>query len=139
MLAVGQGLYAAMRFIASGLMMMKEFKPRYMPSLYLVLCVIFSIAAMTTHGTASVAMIILVLSFESVGISLPERVKVVTNDTASHQLCFATIFSLALRGQTRRFHACGRHLRWHGLPPDDGRRRGMSHSIPRFKLFTPGF
>ncbi|KAJ5211759.1 uncharacterized protein N7498_003405 [Penicillium cinerascens] len=81
LLAVGQGLYAAMRFIASGLMMMKAFKPRYMLSLYLVLCVVFSIVAMTTHGTTSVAMIILVLSFES--------------------LCFATIFSLALRGLGR--------------------------------------
>jgi FHS family L-fucose permease-like MFS transporter len=59
-----------MRFIASGLMMLKAFKPRYMLTVYLVLCVIFSIAAMTTHGTASVAMIILILSFESVSISL---------------------------------------------------------------------
>ncbi|KAJ5308226.1 hypothetical protein N7476_008882 [Penicillium atrosanguineum] len=81
LLAVAQGLYAAMRFIASGLMMMKAFKPRYMLSVYLVLCVIFSIAAMTTRGTTSVAMIILVLSFES--------------------CCFATIFSLALRGLGR--------------------------------------
>ncbi|KAJ5683872.1 uncharacterized protein N7477_000217 [Penicillium maclennaniae] len=81
LLAVAQGLYAAMRFIASGLMMMKAFKPRYMLTVYLVLCVIFSIAAMTTHGTTSVAMIILVLSFES--------------------CCFATIFSLALRGLGR--------------------------------------
>ncbi|KAJ5584513.1 uncharacterized protein N7459_004313 [Penicillium hispanicum] len=40
-----------------------------------------SFAAMTTHGTASVAMIILVLCFES--------------------LCFATIFTLALRGLGR--------------------------------------
>ncbi|KAJ6115772.1 hypothetical protein N7523_006189 [Penicillium sp. IBT 18751x] len=81
LLAVAQGLYAAMRFIASGLMMMKAFKPRYMLTVYLVLCVIFSIAAMTTRGTTSVAMIILVLSFES--------------------CCFATIFSLALRGLGR--------------------------------------
>lgn len=69
LLAVAQGLYAAMRFIASGLMMMKAFKPRYMLTLYLVLCVVFSIAAMTTHGTTSIAMVILVLSFESVSIA----------------------------------------------------------------------
>lgn len=40
-------------FIASGLMMMKACKPRYMLTSYLALYVIFLIAAMTIHGTAS--------------------------------------------------------------------------------------
>jgi MFS transporter, FHS family, L-fucose permease len=66
LLAVAQGVYAAMRFIASGLMMVKAFKPRYMLTVYLILCFVFSVAAMNTHGTTSVAMIILVLCFESV-------------------------------------------------------------------------
>jgi len=42
-------------------MMMKAFKPRYMLTVYLTLCIVFSIAAIPTHGTASIAMIILVL------------------------------------------------------------------------------
>ncbi|KAJ5104046.1 hypothetical protein N7532_004575 [Penicillium argentinense] len=81
LLAVAQGLYAFMRFVSSGLMMMKAFKPRYMLTVYLILCIVFSIAAIPTHGTASIAMIILVLCFES--------------------CCFATIFSLGLRGLGR--------------------------------------
>lgn len=55
-----------MRFIASGLMMMKVFKPRYMLTVYLFLCFVFSVVAMNTHGTVEIVMIILVLSFESV-------------------------------------------------------------------------
>ncbi|KAJ6143474.1 Major facilitator superfamily domain general substrate transporter [Penicillium samsonianum] len=81
LLAIAQGLYAFNRFVATGLMMMKAFKPRYMLTVYLILCCVFSIAAMTTKGYTSVAMIILVLCFES--------------------CCFATIFSLALRGLGR--------------------------------------
>ncbi|KAJ6083323.1 hypothetical protein N7467_007458 [Penicillium canescens] len=64
LLAIAQGLYAFNRFVTTGLMMMKNFKPRYMLT-----------------GYSSVAMIILVLCFES--------------------CCFATIFSLALRGLGR--------------------------------------
>lgn len=66
LLAIAQGLYAFNRFVATGLMMMKAFKPRYMLTVYLILCCVFSVAAMTTKGYTSVAMIILVLCFESV-------------------------------------------------------------------------
>ncbi|KAK7704057.1 hypothetical protein SLS57_010646 [Botryosphaeria dothidea] len=81
LLAVGQGCYAFMRFVGSGLMTQKAFKPRYMLATYLGLCFVFGIAAVKTTGSASVAMLILVLCFESI--------------------CFATIFTLALRGLGR--------------------------------------
>ncbi|KAK2776508.1 hypothetical protein FQN53_002679 [Emmonsiellopsis sp. PD_33] len=81
LLAVGQGVYAINRFIASGLMMLKPFKPRYMLGAYLFLCFVFSVAAMNTRGTTSIAMLLLVFCFES--------------------CCFATIFTLALRGLGR--------------------------------------
>ena len=81
LLAVGQGLYAANRFIAGGLMMLPAFKPRLILAVYLALCFVFSIAAITTTGTTSIAMLILVLCFESA--------------------CFATIFTLGLRGLGR--------------------------------------
>lgn len=42
------------------------FKPRFMLGVYLGLCFIFCLAATTTTGKASVAMLILVLCFESV-------------------------------------------------------------------------
>ncbi|PYH94326.1 MFS general substrate transporter [Aspergillus ellipticus CBS 707.79] len=77
LLAVGQGLYTIMRFVSSGLMTLGV-KPRYILAVYLALCFIFGVAATTTHGATSVAMLILVLSSESA--------------------CFATIFTLALRG-----------------------------------------
>ncbi|KAJ5891990.1 uncharacterized protein N7473_008218 [Penicillium subrubescens] len=66
LLAVAQGLYAFMRFVCSGLMMMPAFKPRYMLTVFLALCFVFTVAAMTTHGHTSIAMLILVLCFESV-------------------------------------------------------------------------
>ncbi|KAB2576617.1 hypothetical protein BFW01_g4054 [Lasiodiplodia theobromae] len=81
LLAVGQGCYAFMRFVGSGLMANKAFKPRYMLAIYLALCFVFGLAAVLTHGKTSVAMLILVLCFESI--------------------CFATIFTLALRGLGR--------------------------------------
>ncbi|KAK0625334.1 glucose galactose transporter [Bombardia bombarda] len=81
LLAVGQGLYAFNRFLAGGLLTIPAFKPRYMLAAYLALCFVFVVAAMTTTGTASIAMLILVLCFES--------------------LCFATIFTLGLRGLGR--------------------------------------
>ncbi|KAJ5916475.1 hypothetical protein N7504_000490 [Penicillium tannophilum] len=81
LLSVAQGLYAFMRFVSGGLMMLKPFKPRIMLTVFLFLCFIFSVVAMVTHGTVSIAMLILVLCFES--------------------LCFATIFTLALRGLGR--------------------------------------
>lgn len=84
--------------------MMKFFKPRYMLTVYLTLCFVFSVAAMTTAGTISVAMVILVLCFESVRLSyiyllpLPSLTEV---SACVKQLCFATIFTLALRGLGR--------------------------------------
>lgn len=65
LLAITQGLYAFSCFVATSLMMMKAFKPRYMLTVYLILRYVFPVAAMTTKGYTSVAMIILVLCFES--------------------------------------------------------------------------
>lgn len=62
-------------------------KPRYILQLYLALCFAFAVAAMNTGGTASIVMLTLVLCFESA--------------------CFATIFSLGLRG-------LGRHTKFGG-------------------------
>ncbi|KAJ5736252.1 uncharacterized protein N7483_001377 [Penicillium malachiteum] len=73
-----QGLYAFMRFVSGGLMMLKPFKPRIMLLVFFILCTLFSILAIVNKGTTSIVMITLVLCFES--------------------LCFATIFSLSLRG-----------------------------------------
>ncbi|KAK3305730.1 major facilitator superfamily domain-containing protein [Chaetomium strumarium] len=87
LLAVGQGLYAFNRFVAGGLLTLPLFKPRYMLAAYLGLCFVFVIAAMTTSGSASIAMLTLVLCFES--------------------CCFATIFTLGLRG-------LGRHTKMGG-------------------------
>ncbi|KAH8646861.1 L-fucose permease Glucose/galactose transporter [Xylariales sp. PMI_506] len=81
LLAVGQGLYAFNRFLAGFLMMIPAIKPRYVLATYLGLCFIFIIPAITTTGTTSIAMLILVLCFESA--------------------CFATIFTLGLRGLGR--------------------------------------
>ncbi|KAL4998635.1 major facilitator superfamily domain-containing protein [Aspergillus recurvatus] len=90
LLAIAQGLYAFNRFLATGLMMMRAFKPRYMLTAYLALCVVFSIAAMNTHGATSVGLCILVFCFES--------------------CCFATIFTLALRGLGRHTKTGGSFL-----------------------------
>lgn len=81
LLAVAQGLYAFNRFLAAGLMTIPIFKPRYMLATYLGLCFVFVVAAITTKGNTSIAMLILVLCFES--------------------CCFATIFTLGLRGLGR--------------------------------------
>ncbi|KAI9734653.1 MAG: hypothetical protein M1834_002254 [Cirrosporium novae-zelandiae] len=92
LLAVGQGLYAFNRFLAAGLMTLPVpfFKPRYMLAVYLGLCFVFAVAAMKTSGATSVAMAILILCFES--------------------LCFATIFTLALRGLGRHTKRGGSFL-----------------------------
>jgi MFS transporter, FHS family, L-fucose permease len=81
LLAVAQALYAANRFIAGGMMTSPKVKPRWIMGIYLVLCFIFALAATLSTGKASVAMLILVLCAESA--------------------CFATIFTLALRGLGR--------------------------------------
>ncbi|TLD29093.1 hypothetical protein PspLS_03438 [Pyricularia sp. CBS 133598] len=79
--ALGQGLYALNRFIAGGLMTIPAVKPRYILALYLGMCFVFVVLAMNTRGPASIAMLILVLCFESA--------------------CFPTIFTLGLRGLGR--------------------------------------
>lgn len=56
-------------------------KPRYILALYLGMCFVFIVAAMNTQGSASIAMLILVLCFESA--------------------CSPTIFTLGLRGLGR--------------------------------------
>ncbi|OKL63433.1 hypothetical protein UA08_01286 [Talaromyces atroroseus] len=90
LLAVAQGLYAFNRFLASFLMMFKPFKPRYMLFVYLLGCIVFSIACMNTSGTTSIALLIIVFCFES--------------------CCFATIFSLSLRGLGRHTKRGGSFL-----------------------------
>ncbi|KFX96147.1 hypothetical protein O988_05435 [Pseudogymnoascus sp. VKM F-3808] len=90
LLAVAQGLYAANRFIAAGLMTISFFRPRYMLAVYLGMCAVFSIAAMNTHGTAGIGLFIMIFVFES--------------------CCFATIFTLALRGIGRHTKRGGSFL-----------------------------
>lgn len=74
-------MYAFNRFLAGFLLMIPAIKPRYILALYLGLCFVFIVAAMNTSGTTSIVMLILVLCFESA--------------------CFATIFTLGLRGLGR--------------------------------------
>jgi FHS family L-fucose permease-like MFS transporter len=62
-------------------MTIKAIKPRFVLAAYLFLCFIFVIAASQSTGNASIAMLCLVLCFESA--------------------CFATIFTLGLRGLGR--------------------------------------
>lgn len=61
--------------------MIPAVKPRYILAVYLAFCFVFIVAAMNTAGNTSIAMLILVLFFESA--------------------CFATIFTLGLRGLGR--------------------------------------
>ncbi|CAJ2508894.1 Uu.00g139200.m01.CDS01 [Anthostomella pinea] len=102
LLAVGQGLYALNRFVAGFLMMKPRFKPRYILGVYLGLCFVFIVPAITTSGTCSIAMLMLVLSFESVSKPFSRNLtsEHVAADT-SLQACFATIFTLGLRGLGR--------------------------------------
>ncbi|KAK5138445.1 hypothetical protein LTR08_000031 [Meristemomyces frigidus] len=90
LLATGQGIYAANRFVAAGLMTSPKFKPRYMLAVYLGLCFVFGLAATLSSGKTSVAMLMVVLCFES--------------------CCFATIFTLALRGLGRHTKRGGSFL-----------------------------
>ncbi|KFY31453.1 hypothetical protein V493_01093 [Pseudogymnoascus sp. VKM F-4281 (FW-2241)] len=90
LLAVAQGLYAANRFIAAGLMTISLFRPRFMLAAYLGMCAVFSIAAMNTQGNAGIALFIMIFVFES--------------------CCFATIFTLALRGIGRHTKRGGSFL-----------------------------
>ncbi|KAG9232144.1 major facilitator superfamily domain-containing protein [Amylocarpus encephaloides] len=79
--AAAQGLYAFNRFLAGGLMTIKSVKPRYVLATYLAMCFVFVLAASQSQGDASIAMLCLVLCWESA--------------------CFATIFTLGLRGLGR--------------------------------------
>lgn len=90
MLAVGQGLYAFNRFVTGFLLMIPAVKPRYVLGVYLVLCFVFVVAAITTTGHVSIAMLIIVLFWESA--------------------CFATIFTLGLRGLGRHTKRGGSFL-----------------------------
>lgn len=62
-------------------MMIPAVKPRYVLAIYLSMCCVISLVAALTKGTTSVAFLILVFVFES--------------------CCFATIFTLSLRGLGR--------------------------------------
>ena len=62
-------------------MTIKSIKPRYVLALYLGMCFVFALAASQTKGNSSIALLILVLCWESA--------------------CFATIFTLGLRGLGR--------------------------------------
>ena len=62
-------------------MTMKAIRPRYVLALYLCMCFVFALIAALTRGNASIGMLCLVLCWESA--------------------CFATIFTLGLRGLGR--------------------------------------
>ncbi|RKF61578.1 Glucose/galactose transporter [Golovinomyces cichoracearum] len=79
--AVAQGLYALNRFIAGGLMTLRIFRPRLILAAYLLLSFLFTFLAVITKDATSISMLCLVLCFESA--------------------CFATIFTLGLRGLGR--------------------------------------
>ncbi|TQS38122.1 hypothetical protein Golomagni_01378 [Golovinomyces magnicellulatus] len=79
--AVAQGLYALNRFIAGGLMTLRIFRPRLILAAYLFLSFLFTFLAVITNKASSISMLCLVLCFESA--------------------CFATIFTLGLRGLGR--------------------------------------
>lgn len=78
-LAIAQGGFAIGRFIAG--FSMKFIKPRHILFVFLAGCLAFAAAAMNGHGNMAIALITLVLFFES--------------------CCFPTIFSLSLRGLGR--------------------------------------
>lgn len=71
-------------------MMIPAVKPRYMLTIYLGVCIIFSISAMNTAGTTSIGLLIMIFVFES--------------------CCFATIFTMSLRGLGRHTKRGGSFL-----------------------------
>ncbi|KAI9743263.1 MAG: hypothetical protein M1818_003109 [Claussenomyces sp. TS43310] len=81
LLSASQGIYAAMRFIFGFLMMNPRVKPRLILISLLGGAFVFAIAAMNTSGDTSIALLMMVFAFESA--------------------CFATIFTLSLRGLGR--------------------------------------
>jgi FHS family L-fucose permease-like MFS transporter len=62
-------------------MTIKTVKPRYILAFYLAMCFVFVLAANQSHGNASIGLLCMVLCWESA--------------------CFATIFTLGLRGLRR--------------------------------------
>ena len=90
LLAVAQGVYAGNRFLAGFLLMVPAIKPRYLLTVYLGMCFVFSVAAMNTAGTQSIVLLIFVFVFESA--------------------CFATIFTMSLRGLGRHTKRGGSFL-----------------------------
>ena len=83
------------------LMSLKPFKPRYILAVYLGLCFVFGLAATLTHRHASVALLILVVCFESVCSQRLSSRRLLNTCVNRIQACFATIFTLALRGLGR--------------------------------------
>jgi MFS transporter, FHS family, L-fucose permease len=81
LLSAAQGIYADMRFISGFLMMSPFAKPRIILLAFLALCLVFAIAAMTTSDALSIGLLMAAFAFESA--------------------CFATIFTLSLRGLRR--------------------------------------
>jgi FHS family L-fucose permease-like MFS transporter len=81
LLSAAQGIYAGMRFLAGFAMMLPWVQPRYILLAFLLLCFVFAIAAMNTTGATSIGLLMMVFAFESA--------------------CFATIFTLSLRGLGR--------------------------------------
>ena len=81
LLSAAQGIYAGMRFISGFLMMSPLVKPRLILLTFLALCFAFAIAAMNTSGSLPIGLLMIVFAFESA--------------------CFATIFTLSLRGLGR--------------------------------------
>ncbi|RFU23883.1 hypothetical protein B7463_g12453, partial [Scytalidium lignicola] len=88
--AAAQGLYAFNRFVAGGLMTFKSIRPRFILALYLAMSFVFALAASQTHGNASIGLLVMVLCWESA--------------------CFATIFTLGLRGLGRHTKLGGSFL-----------------------------
>jgi len=87
LLAAAQGIYAGMRFICGFAMMSPVVKPRWILIAFLGGAFVFAIAAMNTTGNTSIGLLMIVFAFESA--------------------CFATIFTLGLRG-------LGRHTKFGG-------------------------
>ncbi|KAM3088915.1 hypothetical protein ACMFMG_000538 [Clarireedia jacksonii] len=79
--AAAQGLYAFNRFVAGELMTFKSVTHRYILAIYLFLSWLFVLAASQSHGTGSIACLVLVLCAESAA--------------------FSTTFTLGLRGLGR--------------------------------------
>lgn len=77
--AGAQAAFAVGRFVGAGVM--KYIRPRYIFLIFLSMCVVFSIPAITGRGNTGIAMLYVVLFFESV--------------------CFPTIVALGMRGLGR--------------------------------------